>query len=126
MNELTIIIVENLAEIIGAIISTIFASVVLPWVVNTLIPWLKDKRLFGTVCQCVKAAEKLAESGSIDKAQKKEYVVALLESIGVEITDGVDAMIEAAVIDLDIAIKGGIEIIEGVFEDAALEDSEQA
>lgn len=55
----------------------------------------------------VRAAEKLAQNCELDK---KEYVVECLQRIGVKITPVVDALIEAAVEELDIAIgKAGKE-----------------
>ena len=49
----------------------------------------------------VRAAEKLAQNCELDK---KEYVVECLQRIGVKVTPVVDALIEAAVEELDIAI----------------------
>ena len=55
----------------------------------------------------VRAAEKLAQNCELDK---KEYVVECLQRIGVKITPVVDALIEAAVEELYIAIgKAGKE-----------------
>ena len=65
-----------------------------------LIPWLKEKRLYDTVTRLVAAAEKLGESLP---EGKKNYVLNLLADMGVEITPVVDALIEAAVQQLDLA-----------------------
>lgn len=121
MNEFTVIIIENLAEIVSAAISIIFSAVVLPWFCNTAIPWLKEKRLFGRVYRCVKAVEKMAESGAIEKIDKKQHAIKMLEKMGVTVDENVDAMIEAAVIDLDIALMKGFGILEGVLEEAVIE-----
>lgn len=71
------------------------------------IPWLKNKGLYEMVKHFVRAAEKLAQNCELDK---KEYVVECLKRIGVKVTPVVDALIEAAVEELDIAIgKAGKE-----------------
>ena len=66
-----------------------------------LVPWLKEKKLYGTVVKCVQAAEKYAKTHNIDK---KEYVIDLLESRGIVVSSFVDALIESAVQELDIAL----------------------
>lgn len=66
-----------------------------------VVPWLKEKHLYGTVVKCVQAAEKYAKTHNIDK---KEYVIAVLESKGVTVSVYVDALIESAVQELDIAL----------------------
>ena len=50
----------------------------------------------------VRAAEKLAESGAIKKADKKEMVIELLEKNGVVVDTTVEAFIESCVKELDI------------------------
>ncbi len=69
-----------------------------------IIPYLKEKNLYDTVSKLVKAAEKLAQSNQIDKDKKKDYVIDLLAKKGIEITPLIDAMIEAAVTELDLAM----------------------
>lgn len=124
MNEFTLILVENLAEIVSAAIGLVFSAIVLPWVRNTAIPWLKEKQLFSRVYRCVKAVEKMAESGAIEKIDKKKHAIKLLENMGVTVDENVDAMIEAAVIDLDIALMKGFGILEGVLEEAVEVETE--
>ena len=46
-------------------------------------PWLKEQKIYGQVVKFVRAAEKMAEAGKLDKAKKNAYVVALLEKAGV-------------------------------------------
>lgn len=121
MNEFTIVIIENLAEIVSAIIGLVFSTIIFPWFRDTAIPWLKEKHLFGRVYRCVKAVEKMAESGAIEKIDKKKHAIKMLEKMGVTVDDNVDAMIEAAVIDLDIALMKGFGILEGVLEEAVVE-----
>ena len=66
----------------------------------------------------VEAAEKQAEAGTIDKAAKKRFVVELLESNGITVTPEINAFIEAAVKELDLAEKNAIGEIGKIFSDA--------
>ena len=63
----------------------------------------------------VEAAEKQAEAGTIDKATKKRFVVELLESNGITVTPEINAFIEAAVKELDLAEKNAIGEIGKIF-----------
>ena len=80
-----------------------FTSVVVPWLKGTAVPWLKEKRLYGIVQKFVNAAEKMADAGNLGKGEKKAYVVRMLSELGIKVDDQIDAMIESAVIELDIA-----------------------
>lgn len=87
-------------EWIEAIVKIVF--VVLSTVVTLyVVPWLKEKRLYDTVKKMVDAAEKWAETNNIDK---KEWVVSQLEAKGIDVNEYVEALIEAAVKELDIAL----------------------
>lgn len=86
----------------GPILMRVFYILLVALVSKILVPWLKEKKVYDTICRFVRAAEKLADAGKIDKAKKKLYVRSLLEKKGVKITPEVDAMIEAAVEDLDL------------------------
>lgn len=95
-------ITPNIWEIIITIISLVVSCYVIPYIKNDLIPWLKEKHLYNTVRNFVRAAEKLAESGVIPKADKKDKVIELLESQGIDVNPMVDAIIESCVKELDI------------------------
>lgn len=84
---------------------------------DTGLPWLKEKRLYSIVKKFVEAAEKQAEAGTIDKATKKRFVVELLEANGITVTPEIDAFIEAAVKELDLAEKNAIGEIGKIFSD---------
>lgn len=87
-------------EWIEAIVKIAF--IVLSTVVTLyVVPWLKEKRLYDIVQKMVDAAEKWAETNEIDK---KEWVICQLENKGIVVNDYVDALIEAAVKELDIAL----------------------
>jgi hypothetical protein len=97
-----------LTQVIPLLIKIAAAIVVIPAIKDTLVPWLKEKRLYAQVRRFVRAAEKLGATGAIDKATKKAYVTSLLQKKGITVTDEVDAMIEAAVEELD---EVGAEIV---------------
>lgn len=95
---------DNVLDIIIAIITIIVSYYVIPCIKNDLVPWLEDKRLYGIVKTLVQAAEKLADSGSIQKCDKKQYVINFLKDQGIEITGKVDTFIESCVKELDFVI----------------------
>lgn len=71
--------------------------------------WCKGKltdaqvaRIWEWVCIAVQAAEQLF--GPKTGEQKKQYVVGFLQGQGIEVTDKVDAMIEAAVGELNLKL----------------------
>lgn len=111
-NELASILIK----IAGAGFVLLVSSVVTPWIRNELIPWLKDKRLYEIVQTFVLAAEKLAEAGTIDRDLKKRFVIDCLIDKGIVITDEVDALIECAVEELDLAIEAGFIMIGDAFD----------
>lgn len=95
-------ILPNILEIIVTIISLVVARYVIPYIKDDMIPWLKEKRLYNIVKSFVQAAEKLAESGVIEKVQKKDKVIELLKKKGIEINETVEAFIESCVKELDL------------------------
>lgn len=97
-------ILPNILEIVTTIISLIVARYVIPYIKTDLIPWLKEKHLYNMIKNFVKAAEKLSESGVLDKSCKKQKVVELLESKGIVVDETVNAFIESAVKELDIVV----------------------
>ena len=93
--ELIIQMIPSIAQIVRIVIVILVAKV--------LIPWIKEWRIYSFVKKAVRSAEKLAAAGSLDKAEKKNYVIALLENKGIVVNRIVLAFIEAAVEELDIA-----------------------
>jgi hypothetical protein len=115
-------ILANILEIISTIITMVVAFYVVPFIKSDLIPWLKEKRLYNTVESFVRAAEKLAESGMIEKCDKKNKVVELLKNKGIEVDDTVEAFIESCVKELDIVTSTIYEeIMEADIETEILE-----
>lgn len=103
-------------KLIVAIISVATGSLVIPWIRNTAIPWLKEKRLYGIVQKFVLAAEKLGETGAIDRQTKKNYVISLLTKKGYVVDDEVEAFIESAVKEMDMFVEAGVTEITNEFE----------
>lgn len=96
------LVVDNLLEIIFGVISLVISAYVIPAIKNDLVPWLKDKRIYNTVKKFVQAAEKLAESGAIEKVNKKQEVIKLLEKQGIVVDEKISAFIESAVKEVDL------------------------
>lgn len=94
-------ITECVVNVIKAVIAVIFGVLIIPWIKNSAIPWLKEKQLYNMICKFVRAAEKLADGGLIAKSAKLDYVIGLLAHSGIEMTPEVRALIESAVGELD-------------------------
>lgn len=109
MNEFMEIVISNLIEIVFAGILLVITTFVAPWfkkvaspfIKNTMVPWLEEKRIYGIVKKFVEAAEKKAENEEFDK---KEWVVSLLKKKGIDITPEVEAYIESACKELDMIV----------------------
>lgn len=97
------LILPNVLEIVLTIISMVLARYAIPYIKTDLIPWLKEKRLLGIIRKFVQAAEKMAESGLIEKANKKDFVIGLLKKNGIVVSETVDVFIESCVKELDMA-----------------------
>lgn len=96
------VITDNVLDIVIATLSIIVSYYVIPAIKNDLVPWLKEKRLYNLVQKFVEAVEKLAETGVIEKVDKKAKVIELLEAQGIVITTEIEAFIESAVKQLDL------------------------
>ena len=77
-------------------------------VVAAVLPWIRERigaeklnKIWRWVCWAVQAAEQLYGAGAGER--KKEYVLELLAGQGLDITPDIDAMIEAAVMELTSA-----------------------
>lgn len=103
-------------KLVFALLSVALGSLVIPWIRSTAIPWLKEKRLYNVVQKFVQAAEKLGETGAIDRAAKKDYVISLLTKKGYVVDAEVEAFIESAVKEMDMLIESGVTEIINEFE----------
>ena len=122
MTELYVAIMEGILQIVKALIGVAIVAVVIPWIRNEVIPWLHEKRIYSLVSKLVRAAEKMYEAGSLTTL-KKDFVVGLLKNKGIEVTPEVDAFIESAVKELDIAVDSGFDWIVNEFEEEASEEN---
>lgn len=71
-----------------------------------VVPWLKEKGLYDTVKRMVQGAEKWSENHEIDK---KEWVIGKLKARGIVVTEYVEALIESACEELDLAWAKAVE-----------------
>lgn len=99
---ITTVITQNVLEIVLTVISLVVSYYIIPCIKNDLVPWLKEKHLYNTVKTLVQAVEKMAESGIIEKKNKKEEVIRLLEERGITIDNQLNALIESCVKELDL------------------------
>jgi hypothetical protein len=92
---------QPLAEFVVAVVSIVIA--------RYLVPWLKHKytgekvqNTYDIIVKAVQAAEKIYQESGTGKL-KKEYVIAYVKKMGIEITDEeLDMFIESAVKLLDV------------------------
>lgn len=117
MDEIILTLATCLLRLVLSVAGVAFTAVMIPWIKDTLIPWMKQKHIYSIVQTLVKAAEKQAESGLLAKADKKAYVIKLLGEKGITVTDEIDAFIEAAVMEIDIAVSSAVIELTGVLED---------
>ena len=110
-------IILAVVRVVSCLISILVSAVVIPWLKNTVVPYLKDRHLYSMVCKFVMAAEKMADVGTIEKDTKKTFVLDMLRSRGVTITGEVEALIEAAVEELDLETMEAVGGIVDVFSD---------
>ena len=94
----------NVFEIIATVITLVCSYYIIPAIRDELIPWLKEKRIYETIKKLVQAAEKMAESGTIQKVDKKDTVIKLLTDKGIVVTKEIEALIESCVKELDIIV----------------------
>lgn len=124
MNEFYAEIIICVMRIIFAIVGIVLTSVLVPWLKNDFIPWTKEKHLYGLVRKFVLAAEKLGETIGMNGTEKKKYVIELLKAKGYALNPELDAFIEGAVREMDMAFSGYMDDIADVFDDEDSVDAE--
>lgn len=89
----------------------IVSIIALCWAKTYIIPWLKEKGILRNIKNGVAAAEQLVKKGELpdDGAVKNRFVKSFLESVGIQITNWVDTMIEAEVYKLKHSGTGALE-----------------
>lgn len=108
-------------EMLGAGLMRIIIAVIVLLCGKIIIPWLKEQRIYSLIVKLVRAAEKLGESGMIEKESKKTYVIKLLVSKGYSVTPEIEAFIEAAVTELDLALDSGMLIFPDILDETEIE-----
>lgn len=116
MNEILDLVIGNVFEIIMGAISIIVSVYLIPLIQTELKPWLKEKRIYSMIKKFVNAAEKLAETGVIEKVNKKDKVIELLEQNGIKVDTKLEAFIEAAVKELDLITSTIVNTMNGTEE----------
>lgn len=112
MEMIMSVILSNLFEVIGSIITIIVSYYVIPAIRDQLIPLLKEKRLYDIVYRTVMAAEKLGATDQIKKADKKIYVISILKKKGIKITPEVESLIETACKEIDLITLTTLDVIQ--------------
>lgn len=121
-NTLYQLIMDSATSTIKLVVYVAVAILLVPWLKNSAIPWLKEKQLYGIVLRFVRAAEKLGNSGKIDKAAKLDYVIGMLAKRGITLTPEVRALIESAVYAVDEEIAKNIgTLLPEITTEATLE-----
>lgn len=108
-------------EMLGTGLMRIIIAVIVLLCGKIIIPWLKEQRIYSLIVKLVRAAEKLGESGMIEKESKKTYVIKLLVSKGYSVTPEIEAFIEAAVTELDLALDSGMLIFPDILDETEIE-----
>lgn len=104
MEQILDVIATNVLDIVIAVISIVISMYLIPLIKTELKPWLEEKRIYNLVQKFVEAAEKLYETGVIEKKDKKEWVINLLKQNGIEVNAKMEAFIESAVKKLDMVL----------------------
>ena len=106
------VVMSNVFEIIIGVLSIVVSVYVIPLIKTELKPWLEEKRVYSLIQKFVEASEKLAETGIIEKVDKKAKVIELLKENGIEVTPTIEAFVESAVKQLDLVIGAAKEEIK--------------
>lgn len=92
----------NLAQVVALTISILVSYYVLPFIKNTMIPKLKEQRNYDVIQKLVLGVEQMAQSGAIQKVDRKDMVVKMLEGKGITVNDEINVLIESCVKQLDL------------------------
>ena len=102
--EILDIVLSNVFDIVIAVLALVVGRYLIPLIKTELKPWLEEKRIYNLVRKFVEAAEKLSETGVIQKVDKKDYVLKLLTENGVPLNPTIEAFVESAVKQLDMVV----------------------
>ena len=102
MEEILNACLTNLAQVVALTISILVSYYVLPFIKSTMIPKLKEQRNYDVIQKLVFGVEQMAQSGAIQKVDKKDMVVKMLEGKGITVNDEINVLIESCVKQLDL------------------------
>ena len=102
MEEILNVYLTNLAQAVALTISLLVSYYVLPFIKSTMIPKLKEQRNYDVIQKLVLGVEQMAQSGAIQKVDKKDMVVKMLEGKGITVNDEINVLIESCVKQLDL------------------------
>ena len=102
MEEILNACLTNLAQVVALTISILVSYYVLPFIKNTMIPKLKEQRNYDVIQKLVLGVEQMAQSGAIQKVDKKDMVVKMLKGKGITVNDEINVLIESCVKQLDL------------------------
>lgn len=94
-------ITTEITQIIPLAVKLVFAIIGV-LLLRYILPWIKQQVWYSAIKWLVNAAEKLAESGQINAASKKKYVLRLMQMLRIPVNEFTSALIEAAVKELDM------------------------
>lgn len=109
---------QEIIEIIPYIMKIIF------WAIGILLiryvwPMVKPMMQYEIIQLLVNAAEKKAETGSIDKEAKKQFVIHIMELVKIPVNEFTMAMLESAVKELDLLEE---KVLDYIKSDSKLEE----
>lgn len=102
---------QEIIEIIPYVMKIVF------WAIGILLvryiwPMVKPMMQYKIIQLLVNAAEKRAETGAIDKEQKKQFVIHIMELVKIPVNEFTMAMLESAVKELDLLEKKALDYIK--------------
>ena len=109
---------QEIIEIIPYIMKIIF------WAIGILLiryvwPMVKPMMQYEIIQLLVNAAEKKAETGSIDKEVKKQFVIHIMELVKIPVNEFTMAMLESAVKELDLLEE---KVLDYIKSDSKIEE----
>ena len=109
---------QEIIEIIPYIMKIIF------WAIGILLiryvwPMVKPMMQYEIIQLLVNAAEKKAETGSIDKEAKKQFVIHIMELVKIPVNEFTMAMLESAVKELDLLEE---KVLDYIKSDSKIEE----
>lgn len=108
------IVFSAVGKLLGIALAVV-SIIALCWANAYVLPWIKKKGILRDIKDGVAAAEQLVKKGDLpdDGEAKNRFVKSFLESVGIQITNWVNIMIEAEVYKLKHSGTGALESLIG-------------